>query len=325
VRATEVVELGRTGLRVTRLGLGTGPLGGALAPVGDHAAIGTVDRAWQLGLRWFDTAPFYGSGLAEIRLGRALRSRPREEYVLATKVGRLLVPDGDEGPGLWAERSGMTSVFDYSSEATRSSLTASLDRLGLERVDVLHIHDAAGHYREAIEGAYPALADLRSEGLVRAIGVGMNQSAMLADFARAGDFDCFLLAGRYNLLDQSGLADLLPLCMERGIPVIAGAVLAFGLLADPTPGGGVEGPPADARTRAKVQAIREVCARYEVPIGAAALQFPLGHPAVRTVLVGARSAGEIEQDVALFELEIPGALWVDLRRASLLPTDVPTP
>jgi D-threo-aldose 1-dehydrogenase len=325
VRAGQVVELGSTGLGVTRLGLGTGPLGGAIAPVGTDAAIGTVDRAWELGLRWFDTAPFYGAGLAEMRLGRALRSRPRGEYVLATKVGRLLVPGDDEARGFWAESSGLRSVFDYSYQATRLSLAESLDRLGLDRVDVLHIHDADAHYREAIEGAYPALADLRAEGRVRAISAGMNRSATLADFARAGDFDCFLLAGRYTLLDQSGLADLLPLCTQRGIPVIAGAVLAFGLLAEPASGNGVEVPSADARTRARVAAIREVCARHEIPIAAVALQFPLGHPAVRTVLVGARSPDELEQDVALFELQIPGAFWADLRRAGLLSADVPTP
>jgi D-threo-aldose 1-dehydrogenase len=319
------VELGRTGLRVTRLGLGTGPLGGALASVGDDMAVDTVNRGWELGLRWFDTAPFYGSGLAEMRLGRALRSRPREEYVLATKVGRLLVPGEDAGGRFWVESSGLRPVFDYSYEATRRSLAESLDRLGLDRVDVLHIHDANEHYREAIEGCYPALADLRAEGAIRAVSVGMNESAMLVDFARAGDFDCFLLAGRYTLLDQSGLADLLPLCAEQGIAVIAGAVLAFGVIGDPDPAGGVRVPSGDPQVRAKVAAIREVCDRHDIPIAAAALQFPLGHPAVRTVLVGARSAEELERDLALFELEIPGGFWADLRRAGLLAADVPTP
>jgi D-threo-aldose 1-dehydrogenase len=314
MKASDVVELGRTGLRLSRLGLGTGPLGGALAPVSEDDAAGTVDRAWNLGLRWFDTAPFYGAGLAERRLGRALRGRPRGEYVLATKVGRLLVPGDDVDP-MWTERSGLQPVFDYSYEATRRSLLESLDRLGLDRVDILHIHDPDAHYREAIEGAYPALVDLRAEGRIRAVSVGMNQSAMLADFALAGDFDCFLLAGRYTLLDQSGLADLLPVCAERGIPVIAGAVLGFGLLTGSTSASAAW---ADPTTLERIKAIRRICDRHGVPITAAALQFPLSHPAVCSVLVGARSADELEKDVELFESEIPEAFWEELRDVGLL-------
>jgi D-threo-aldose 1-dehydrogenase len=232
---------------------------------------------------------------------------------------------GDDDQGVWAESSGLRSVFNYSYEATRRSLAESLQRLGLDRVDILHIHDPNAHYCEAIEGAFPALADLRAEGVIHAVSVGMNQSAMLADFTRAGDFDCFLLAGQYTLLGQSALTGFLPLCVERDTPVIAGAVLALGLLADPASGGGVEGPPGEAEARAKATAIREVCDRHGVPIAAAALQFPLGHPAVKTVLVGARSVAEIEQDVALFKTEIPRAFWADLRYTGLLSADVPTP
>jgi aryl-alcohol dehydrogenase-like predicted oxidoreductase len=324
-RAAERVPLGRTSLAVTRLGLGAAPLGGLYAAVGDDLAAATVERAWRLGLRWFDTAPLYGGGLSERRLGSVLRAKPRAEYVLATKVGRLLVPADTDGQEIWGESTALAPVFDYSYAATRHSLTESLERLGLERVDVLHIHDPDQHYQQALDGAYRALADLRSAGVIGAVGAGMNQSAMLADFARAADFDCFLLAGRYTLLDQSGLADLLPLCAERGIAVIAGGVLNSGLLADPVPGARFDYRPAPPSQLAKAIAMREVCDRYGIPLAAAALQFPLGHPAVATVLVGARSPHEIAEDVALFDLEIPGALWADLKRTGLLPQEVPTP
>lgn len=325
-RAVEAVPLGRTALRVSRLGLGTAPLGGLFTAVGDATAVDTVERAWELGLRWFDTAPLYGSGLAETRLGAALRGKPRNDYVLATKVGRRLVPGGGEGQEFWGESSpGLGPVFDYSYEGTRRSLEESLHRLGVDRVDALHIHDPDAFYREALDGAYRALADLRADGVIGAVSAGMNQSAMLADFARDADFDCFLLAGRYTLLDQSGLTDLLPLCVERGIAVIAGGVFNSGLLADPAPGARFDYLPADDGTLARALAIRQVCERHGVPIAAAALQFPLGHPAVASVVVGARTPQEIATDVALFDLEIPPDLWTDLKRRDLLPEEAPTP
>ncbi len=324
-RAAQLVPLGRTSLQVTRLGLGTAPLGGLYAAVGDEVARATVDRAWELGLRWFDTAPLYGSGLAERRVGAALAARPRDAYALATKVGRLLVPGGAPEQEFWGETSGLAPVFDYSAAGTRRSLEDSLGRLGLDRVDVVHVHDPDEHVRAALEGAYPALAALRAEGAITAVGAGMNQAPALAELARAADFDCFLLAGRYTLLDQSGLADLLPLCAERGIAVIAGGVFNSGLLADPRPGARFDYNPVDDATLARALAVRQVCDRHDVPLAAAALQFPLGHPAVATVVVGARSPQEIADNVALFDLEIPGALWADLKRAGLLPQEVPVP
>ena len=328
MRATEQVPLGRTPLRVTRLGLGTAPLGGLFAAVGDDQARGAVERAWDLGLRWFDTAPLYGSGLSEQRLGAALRPHARDEYVLATKVGRLLRPSGSGRPGgqdFWGEGTGLDPVFDFSATATRRSLEESLERLGLGRVDVLHVHDPDEHHREAVEGALPELVRMRAEGTIGAVSAGMNQAPLLAALVREADLDCVLLAGRYTLLDQSGLGELLPACVERGVAVLAGGVFNSGLLADPRPGARFDYRPTDAATLARALALQEVCARHGVPLAAAALQFPLGHPAVATVVVGARSAQEVATNVELFELEIPGALWADLRRAGLLPDEVPTP
>jgi D-threo-aldose 1-dehydrogenase len=323
------VRLGRSGVAVTRLGLGTAPLGGLYAEVGDEQAVATVGRAWELGLRFFDAAPLYGYGLAERRLGAGLAGRPRDAYALATKVGRVLVPRGaageSAGQDVYVEESGLEPVFDYSYDATRRSLESSLARLGVDRVDVAHIHDPDDHYAEALSGAYRALHDLRAEGVIGAVSAGMNQSAMLARFAAEGDFDCFLLAGRYTLLDQSGLADLLPVAAGRGISIIAGGVYNSGLLADPRPGAMFDYAPAPAALVERARAIAAVCARHAVPLKAAAIQFPLGHPAVACVVIGARSVTEIEENTAMFTHPIPEALWSELKAEKLLPEGVPTP
>jgi D-threo-aldose 1-dehydrogenase len=326
---TQQVRLGTTSLTVTRLGLGTAPLGGMYAPVGDAAATATVDRAWQLGLRLYDTAPLYGYGLSERRLGAALAPRPRDGYVLASKVGRLLEPPqgaGDPGAQVfWTEETGVEPVFDYSYDATLRSVDDSLRRLGTDRIDVLHIHDPDDHYEQALEGAYRALAELRAQGVIGAVGAGMNQGAMLARFARDGDFDCFLLAGRYTLLDQSGLDELLPLCGARQISVIAGGVYNSGLLADPRPGAPYDYQPAPGDLLNRALALGQVCARHGVPLKAAAIQFPFGHPAVATVVIGARSPAEIEENVRMLTHPIPDDLWSELKADNLLGEEVPTP
>ncbi|HWB36144.1 MAG TPA: aldo/keto reductase, partial [Rugosimonospora sp.] len=220
---------------------------------------------------------------------------------------------------------GRVPVFDYSADGVRRSYADSLDRLGLDAVEILHIHDPDDHFRAAIGQARPALAELRAQGRIGAVSAGMNQSAMLTEFARTGDFDCFLLAGRYTLLDQSGLADLLPECVARGISVIAGGVYNSGLLADPRPGITYDYAPAPAHLIARAQAIGEVCTRHGVPLRAAALQFPLGHPAVASVLIGMRSPAEVADAAAMSTVDIPGQLWRDLVSAGLLPEGVPTP
>jgi aryl-alcohol dehydrogenase-like predicted oxidoreductase len=327
---TAPVKLGRTDLVVTRLGIGLAPVGGLYAPVGEEQGVATVNRAWERGLRLFDTAPLYGYGLSERRTGKALAGRPRDEFVLATKVGRLLEPGGADTQEIWPEAvtTGVAPRFDFSYDAVRVSLAASLDRLGLDRVDVLHIHDPDDHFDEALAGAYRALADLRRAGVIGAISAGMNQAPMLARFAReSGDpgFDCFMLAGRYTLLDQSGLDELLPLCAERGIGVMAAGVYNSGLLSNPSPKSHYDYAAPPEPLLEKALAIEAVCERHGVPLRAAAVQFPLGHPAVTTVVVGARSPAELDDNIEMFEYPIPDVLWAHLRSEGLLPAHVPTP
>src|SRR5689334_7527855 len=288
--ASAPVKLGRTDLVVTHLALGAAPIGGLYKPVGDETAVATVDRAWERGLRLFDTAPLYGYGLSERRTGLALSKRPRDEFVLATKVGRLLQPGGEDVQDIWPEGvlTGVAPRFDFSYEAVRASLESSLERLGLDRVDVLHIHDPDDHFDEALAGTYRALVDLRRAGVIGAISAGMNQAAMPARFVReAGEpgFDCFMLAGRYTLLDYSGLDELLPLCAERGIGIMAAGVYNSGLLGNPSPGSHYDYTAPPEPLLQKALAIKDVCERRGVPLRAAAIQFPLGHPAVDTIVI----------------------------------------
>lgn len=324
-RAT--AELGTTGVRVTRLGLGSAPLGGLFSPVSDADAERTVERAYELGLRFFDTAPLYGSGLAERRLGRVLRQLPRDSYVLATKAGRLIRQGAPPEPGQVYHGSpqGMEPVFDFSAEGVRASVRESLERLGLERVDVVHLHDPDDHYDQALTQGYPALAELRQRGAIRAVGAGMNQAPMEARFLRAAAFDCFLLAGRYTLLDQSGLDELLPLAAERRASIIAGGVFNSGLLAAPGPGATYDYRPAPAELVDRAQRLAGVCRNHGVPLPAAAMQFPLGHPAVAAVVVGARSPAELEEDVAMFQTAIPSQLWEELRAGGWIEAATPVP
>ena len=323
----ETVRLGGTELRVTRLGLGSAPLGGMFTAVEEREAVRVVERAWELGIRFFDTAPYYGYGMAERRMGAALRQHPRESYVLATKVGRLIRRDAppEEGSIYRDTPDGAAPVFDFSAGGVRASHRESLARLGVDRVDVLHIHDPDDHYEEAIGQAYPALDELRRDGAIAAVGAGMNQPEMPARFARAGRFDCFLLAGRYTLLDQSGLDELLPLCRERGISIIAGGVFNSGVLAAPRPGATYAYAPATDDVLARARRLEDVCRNHGTRLPVAALQFPLGHPAVATVVVGARSVAEVEEDVAMFEEPVPGALWDELRAEGLIAAAAPSP
>ncbi len=328
----ERVPLGDTRLTITRLGLGTAPLGGLFAPVTGADARATVERAYAAGLRLFDTAPLYGHGLAEERLGQVLRQEPRDEFVLATKVGRLLragaPPDPSqfhEGEPFYKVTSPLNPVFDFRYDGVMRSVEESLRRLGLDRLDILHIHDPDAHYEEALTGAYPALDRLRREGTIAAAGVGMNQTEMLARFARAADFDCFLVAGRYTLLDQTALRELLPLCLERRIAIIAGGVYNSGILADPRAGATFDYIPANAEMLERARRLQAVCRRYGIPLKAAALQFPLGHPAVAAVLIGCRCEAEVEENLRLFRADIPAALWEQLRREGLIPETAPAP
>ncbi|HZN14276.1 MAG TPA: aldo/keto reductase [Acidimicrobiales bacterium] len=294
-----------------QLGLGCAPLGNMFSPITDDDARGAIDAAWDAGIRFFDAAPLYGHGLSEQRLGAALQNRPRDETTIATKVGRLLVP-GVDPRSIFVDVPPVRPVFDFSYDATMRSLEESLERMGVDRVDLLHVHDPDNHGDDALAGAFPALRRLRDEKVVGAIGAGMNQSAMLARFVREADVDCVLVAGRFTLLDQSALHDLLPLALEKDVSVIAAGVFNSGLLADPKPGARYDYAPAPAALVERALSIAAICADHDVPLRAAALQFPLRHPAVTRVLTGARTAAEITQNVADFQRPIPDELWTAL-------------
>ncbi|HEY8556972.1 MAG TPA: aldo/keto reductase [Actinomycetes bacterium] len=322
------VALGRGGLRVSALALGTAPLGNLFAPVAEEDAAATVGSALEAGLTYVDTAPHYGLGLAERRLGRLLAGVPRDRFVVSTKVGRLvrpLAPGETADPEGFADSPPARRVWDLSGDGVRRSLEESLERLGLDRVDILLLHDPDDHEREAYEQAFPALIELRDQGVVTAIGAGMNQAEMLTRFVRDRDIDVVLVAGRYSLLDQRALAELLPTCAARGTAVVVGGVFNSGLLADPRPGATFDYAPAPPELVDRAARLAEVCARHGTPLRAAALAFPFGHPAVTSVLVGARSAAEVQDAVACFEWPVPGELWAELVATGLLPADVPTP
>ncbi len=314
-------ELGRSGLTVTRLVLGGAPIGGLFAPVDSGTAQATLQGAWSAGIRAFDTAPHYGAGLSELRLGEFLAKRPPGEYLLSTKVGRLLVPPAGQRDNLegfyGAPR--LARVRDYSPDGVRSCLEASMRRLGLDRVDLALIHDPDDYAREALDGAYPALVQLRSEGVIKAIGIGMNQAELLEWFLPRTDLDCVLIAGRYSLLDTSAGDRLLPECQRRGVAVLAGGVFNSGILADPRPGARYDYRPASAELIERAQQIGRVCARHELPIGAVALQFTLRHPAVTAAVVGARSPAEIGEDVRYLGIDVPDAVFGELADCGLIP------
>jgi D-threo-aldose 1-dehydrogenase len=322
--------LGGSAVEVTQLALGCAGLGNLYHQVTDEAALATVEAAWDAGVRAFDTAPHYGLGLAERRLGAALRGRPRDAYTVSTKVGRLLVPSPDDRPGDdtahgFAVPVTHRRVWDFSADGVLRSLEASLDRLGLDRVDIALLHDPDDHAEQALGEAYPALERLRGEGVVGAIGVGMNQSALPARFLRETDIDVVLLAGRYTLLEQEGLAELLPEAAARGRSVIVGGVFNSGLLTDPRPGATYDYAPVPRPVLDRALRLKAVTERHGVPLRAAALRFPFGHPAVAGVLTGARSAEEVRDTVEQLRLPVPDALWDELRDQGLLAPDAPAP
>lgn len=333
------LRVGRTALELTRLGFGAASIGGLYAAVRDEDAAAVIDHAWAMGVRYFDVAPLYGYGTGERRIGRALAGRERDDYVLSTKVGRLIRETAEIGPdadvdhqsfagrddAFYQGTGSVRPVFDYSYEGVMRSVEESLGRLGTGRIDMLYIHDPDDHWPAAISGAYPALHRLREDGVVAAIGAGMNQAEMLARFAREGDFDVFLVAGRYTLLDQVALSELLPLCLAKGIAVVIGGVMNSGILADPRPDSRFDYLPADEARLARAVRLRAVCDAHGVPLKAAAVQFPLAHPAVVSLVAGVRRREHLDEYPALMRREIPLGLWDDLRGEGLLPPDAPTP
>lgn len=329
--------LGRRGPAVTAMGFGGAPLGDLYASLDDSTAIATVDAALDAGIALVDTSPLYGRGLSEHRIGTALRRRPRDPVVLSTKVGRVFAP----APTGVARSEGYAGGlphegrFDYSYDGAMRSLEQSMLRLGVASVDVVLIHDvdpwthgdeAAARQREALAGAWRALADLRAQRVVRAIGIGVNDAAVCEAFAHEADLDCVLLAGRYSLLEQPALDRFLPLAQERGIGVMLGGVYNSGILAT----GAIEGArynyrPAPPDVLARVAAIERVCAAHGVALAHAALAFVLGHPAVSSVVLGAVSPDEVRRNVGAFARPVPAALWRDLRAERLLRGDAPVP
>ncbi|MFB7214557.1 aldo/keto reductase [Streptomyces sp. NPDC056255] len=321
-------RLGRSSVHVGELAFGAAGIGNLFTAVTDAEAERAVHAAWESGVRYFDSAPHYGLGLSELRLGAALRFRPRNEYVVSTKVGRILVPTpeatGDDLANGFAVPATHRRRWDFSAHGVRRSIEDSLKRLGLDRIDVAYLHDPDAHTAQALDQAYPELTRMRDEGVVGAIGVGMNQTELIARFVRDTDIDAVLLAGLCTLLDQHGLAELLPLAAARGVGVVIGGVFNSGLLADPRPGATYDysTAPLDLLTRALD--LEAVCERHGVPLRAA-LRFQFGRPAVASVLVGTRSATEARDAAAMLAHPIPDSLWADLKARGLLPADVPMP
>lgn len=309
--------LGRSSVTVSRIGFGTAPLGGLYSELTDADAAAACAAAWDAGIRYFDTAPHYGAGLAERRLGSFLAGRPRAEATVSTKVGRLLVP-GQSAPGdfaFYGDQS-LVRVRDYTEQGVYRSLADSLERSGLDRFDVVLIHDPDDYWAPASERAFPALARLRAEGAIGAIGVGMNQTAMLSKFVRVTDVDCVMVAGRYSLLDRSAEDELLPLCARRQVGVIVAGVFNSGILADPSPGAHYDYAPAAPSVLARAQAMAARCASFGVPLAAAALRFPLRHPAVTGIVLGLRSVAEVEAAQRHTDVDIPAELWTELENRS---------
>lgn len=299
--------------------LGFGSSGMSRDWTSDETAQGAFEAAWEAGIRYVDTAPFYGMGRSEILVGRALQGIPRDDYILSTKVGRTVLgaPTKREAGTDWA--------FDFSADAIERSIEESLVRLGVDRIDLLYIHDPNEHVDQVIDETFPLLADLRSEGVIGAIGAGLTTVDPFLRFARelGHDIDWFLVAGRYSLLVMDGLPELLPLAQEKGIGIVVAQTLAGGLI-DSQPNPRLHYRPLDEATQAKVDRVAAVCQRHGVPTAAAAIQFPLAHPAVRGLLTGPETGDQMRQNLGWWTTPIPDALWTDLKAEGLLSADAPT-
>ena len=300
-------KIGKTDVVVTKIGMGGAPLGG----LDSRTAQDTLEYAFAQGIRYFDTAPLYGSGLSEIHNGGFLSTLPRNDFVLSSKVGRLIIP-------------GQDIPFNYTKEGILRSIDESLTRLNLDSLDIVLIHDPDNHYSSALNEAFPTLAKLREQGVIKAIGAGMNQWEMLRQFAKDADFDCFLVAGRYTLLDHSALHELMPLCLEKDISLILGGPYNSGILAsdlntkstyfyDPSPFEVIE----------KAKKIKQVCDRHHVPLKAAAIQFGLMHQSVASTIPGPRSPKEIEDNIVMASMKIEPDLWKELKQENLIHQDCP--
>jgi D-threo-aldose 1-dehydrogenase len=337
---TALRTLGRTGVQVTQLGFGGATLGNLFEAAGDDQAQATLEAAWTAGLRYYDTAPWYGRGLSELRFGRFLRSQPRREFVLSTKVGRVLraplkLDSFDRSP--WVGGLPFEVVFDYGYTGIMRAYEDSLQRLSLPRIELAIIHDLdAGYHAPEVRvdaylgqlatGGFRALADLRDAGLIRGIGVGINEDGMIPRFLELFDVDFFLVAGRYTLTEQGTLSTELAQCVERGVGIVIGAVFNSGILATgAVPGARYNYLDPTPEQVEKVRRVQAVCERHGVPLAAAALQFPLGHPAVASVIPGPIRPEHVARNVATFEQPIPAGLWEDLKAEGLMASEAPVP
>ena len=337
MKISDKQKFGRVDLHVTPFAFGAAPIGNIFRPIDEQTSDGMINCAWDAGVRFFDTAPMYGHGLSELRCGHSLRWRHRDDFVLSSKVGRILKPkrrsEIDFTP--WTDAAPNEMIFDYSYDGTMRAFEDSLQRLALERMDICFIHDidvfTRGDeqpevFKQAMDGAWKALAQLREEGLVKAIGVGVNEWEVCEEALRQRDFDCFLLAGRYTLLEQDSLNSFLPLCEERNAAVVVGGGFNSGILAT----GAVEGAkynyaPAPQEIMERVAGIEAVCADYNVPLPAAALQFVVAHPAVPSFAAGTRTVEQLEKNLAWFTHPIPADFWTTLKQKGLLREDAPVP
>ncbi|WP_305987093.1 aldo/keto reductase [Roseibium sp. MMSF_3544] len=337
MRPDSRVKFGRSGLEVTPFGFGTAPIGNIFREIDEETSDAMIQEAWNQGVRYYDTAPMYGHGLSELRTGHSLRWKNRDDFVLSSKVGRILKParkeDIEYAP--WTNAGRFTMHFDYSYDGTMRSFEDSLQRLNLERIDICFIHDIDVFTRgdeqpevfeHAMDGAWKALSKLKEEGLVKAIGVGVNEWEVCHAALERRDFDCFLLAGRYTLLEQDALNKFLPLCEERGAAVVVGGGFNSGILAT----GAKEGAkynyaPAPEDIMERVRKIEAVCADFDVPLPAAALQFVVAHPAVPTFMAGTRTVEQLKQNLDWFSHPIPSEFWGVLKEKGLLREDAPTP
>ncbi len=332
-------RLGNGGLTFTEIGFGTAPLGNLYRAISNDEAHAVLEMAWAGGVRYFDTAPLYGLGLSETRLNRFLRDKPRDEYVLSTKVGRIMVPcepEEREGFGKWFDVPARRELYDYTYDGVMKSVEHSLERLGLNRIDMLFGHDldpwtfnseavAQEKLDEFINGGYRALSDLRDQGVIRAFGAGINQWEPAQWLLERGDFDIFLLAGRYTLLEQEALNTFLPMCEERGVGVVIGGPYNSGILATgPKQGAFYNYDPAPPEIIERVRRIEAACQHHGVRMVDAAFQFALRHPAVVSVIPGGQGTAEMESNLAAAQAEIPRALWDNLRAGGLLRPDAPT-
>ena len=313
------------GSSLSELGLGVAQFGNLFRATTDEDSAAAVDAAWNAGIRYFDTAPHYGVGLSERRLGAALAGRPREEYVVSTKVGRLLTPS-PETAGLMDDQgfhvpADPRRVWDFSRDGILRSLESSLERLGLDRVDVVYLHDPDDHWEAASTTGIGALVELRDQGVIGAIGAGMNQTGMTAEFIRRCDVDVMMLAGRFTLLDQSGLDEVVPLALERGVGIVAAGVYNSGLLsaARPAADAKYDYDPSPPELIARANEIADVCERHGVTLPAAAVAYPLRHSAVVSVVLGSRTAAQVVSNVERYFERIPQQLWTDLMSEGLVP------